>query len=190
MSDAVVVRLSGQGSPSHTYEANFTVTGATTLPLRAPLSRNATRGLLDLNTTAAICPALATLTRCAADDGTQVTWVPLLASAGDPEHEHATDGRILDGRQTARCVEHDRTGRAVAQHGAAYHGRRVAVVTCGVPGAQLVTPLATADTATTAARTVMLATGRRLMPVRRGHVHDGSAIRRLASSSRIRRVGS
>jgi hypothetical protein len=48
----------------------------------------------------------------------------LVASAGDTEHEHVTGGPFRDSRQVARRVIYDRTGGAVAQHGAAYHGGR------------------------------------------------------------------
>jgi hypothetical protein len=41
----------------HTYDASFTVTDATTLPFRVPVSRN--DGSSGFNTTAAISPSLA-----------------------------------------------------------------------------------------------------------------------------------
>jgi hypothetical protein len=48
----------------------------------------------------------------------------LIASGDDTKHRHVTDGKVLYDRQSARRVEHDRTGRAVAQHGAAHRGGR------------------------------------------------------------------
>jgi hypothetical protein len=51
-----------------------------------------------------------------------------------------------------------------------------AVVTCGPRDAQPVTPAPTAVIVMTAARAVIPDPRRRLMPVRRGHVHDGCAI--------------
>ena len=51
-----------------------------------------------------------------------------------------------------------------------------AVVTSGPRDAQPVTPAPTAVIVMTAARAVILDFQRRLMPVRRGHVHDGCVI--------------
>ena len=44
---------------SHTYDASFTVTDATTTPFRVPVSRNDGCGPLGSSTTAAISPSLA-----------------------------------------------------------------------------------------------------------------------------------
>jgi len=44
---------------SHTYDASLTVTGATTLPFRVPVSRNDDNGSSGFNTTEARSPSLA-----------------------------------------------------------------------------------------------------------------------------------
>ena len=60
MESAVVgLRISvTTGGLSHAYGASFTVADATTPPFRAPISRNATRGLLGFNTTVTILAVL------------------------------------------------------------------------------------------------------------------------------------
>jgi hypothetical protein len=77
----------------------------------------------------------------------------LIASGDDTKHQHVTDGKVLYDRQSARRVEHDRTGRAVAQQVPHTAVGEAAVVTCGPRDAQPVTPAPTAPNGTQPAST-------------------------------------